>query len=480
MAAHFIESLQYDALAFGNHEFDNGVENLVRAMSNITSSTKLLSANMEAEVSTGLKKDNYMVKEFEYSGVKTKVGVVGYITPSTEVISSPGPHVTFEAVISAVKREVAELKKQGVTVIVALGHAGIETDKAICDEVEGVDIVVGGHSNTFLANADSAATFPEGAEVKEPIVGPYPLERRGGRCVVVQAFAYGKFIGSLQTEFDLSGELSSYSGDPIIMWGVDQDPGVLTYLEPFTAAAKEYGKTVLGSTSRDLDGTRESCRFKECEMGNLVSDAFVESYNKHDKNIVCGIHNGGGVRAGLSEGEITYAEVVTALPYGNTVDKFSVSGAVLKEALEHCVSTFNSTGYNIGGQGHFLQISGLKVHYNLKETVGNRVRLLLIIDPNDGQYREVKTETTYDCVSSSYLLRGGDGFQMFKALTRVDGIKEAEVFSDFIEKNNPLDENKALKNMPSRIFFDHEINGGIAGSDTFFGILFIILSHIIL
>ena len=479
MTGHFLESLEYDALAFGNHEFDGGVESLVRAISTFPAKTRLLSANMEADVSTGLKKDNYMVKEFEYSGVRTKVGVIGYITPSTAVLSNPGPNVTFEAVVGAVKREVAELKKQGVTVIVALGHAGLETDIAICDEVEGVDIVVGGHSNTFLANPDSADTFPEGAEVKEKIEGPYPLERRGGKCIVVQAFAYGKFIGSLQTEFDLSGDLTDYSGDPIIMWEVEQDSGMLTYLEPFTAAAKEYGKKVVGSTSRDLDGNPVSCRFGECEMGNLIADAFVDSYNKHDKTVVCGIYNSGGIRAGLKQGDITYEEVVTVLPYGNTADKFSVSGAILKKAFELSVSTFNSTGFNIGGKASFLQISGLKVHYNLTKEPGNRVRLLLIVNTNDGQYLEVQDEASYNCVGSSFMLNGGDGFDMLMGLTKVDGVKDAAVFSYFIEKNNPLDENNALENMPSRIFFDHEANGGSAGSYTFLGILLLTLSLIV-
>lgn len=465
LTAHFLASLGYDALAYGNHEFDNGVDNLVAAMSQIppNSDVALLSANMDADpATTGLKREDFMIREFVFNGVTTKVGVVGYTTPDTSKISNPGPDVTFSPVVPAVRKQVEELKKQGVEVVVAVGHAGIDTDKAICDEVDGVDIVVGGHTNTFLANAGSADTFPAGATVDETIEGPYPVVRRNGKCVVVQAYAYGKFIGSLQTEFDAAGELVSYSGDPVLMWGNDwpQDPAVLTYLEPFTATVLEYGQKVVGHTTRDIDGTRISCRLQECEMGNLVVDANVDNFRKNDASVVCGLANSGGIRTGIDAGDITYAEVLTVVPFGNTIDKATLTGTILKEAMEYSVSTFNSTGYNVGGEGRFLQISGLRVHYNLSEEVGSRVRELLILDPSEGSYHAVEPHEEYPCVIPSFLLGGGDGFDMFVGVPKVDGIKDGDVFAEFIENNSPLDGNDALKNIPSRILFDHENTDG--------------------
>eukprot|EP00058_Branchiostoma_floridae_P000188 XP_002585676.1 hypothetical protein BRAFLDRAFT_111560 [Branchiostoma floridae] len=102
----------------------------------------------------------------------------------------------------------------GVNKIIALGHAGYSKDQDVARRVSGVDVVVGGHTNTFL--------YTGALPSSEVSLGPYPLivdsEVDLGRQVpVVQAYAYGKFLGHLRLTFDSNGDLVSWSGNPILL-----------------------------------------------------------------------------------------------------------------------------------------------------------------------------------------------------------------------------------------------------------------------
>ncbi|XP_049914963.1 snake venom 5'-nucleotidase-like [Epinephelus moara] len=148
-AAHFMNKLRYDAMAFGNHEFDNGVEGLMKPfMEQIK--CPVLSAN--------IKPDKTLAPTFGNSYLPYKilnvggemVGVVGYTSRETPDLSKPGPHLTFEDEVMALQLQVDKLQTLGVNKIIALGHSGFTVDQEIAKKVRGVDVVIGGHSNTFL------------------------------------------------------------------------------------------------------------------------------------------------------------------------------------------------------------------------------------------------------------------------------------------------------------------------------------------
>lgn len=114
--------------------------------------------------------------------------------------------------IDAIKAESERLDSQGVNIIIALGHSGYETDKQIAKEVPLVDVVVGGHTNTFLWNGPQ----PD-LEVPE---GPYPFvvtQKSGKKVPVVQAYAYTKYMGMLNVTFDDGGDLVEFQGQPRLL-----------------------------------------------------------------------------------------------------------------------------------------------------------------------------------------------------------------------------------------------------------------------
>ena len=104
------------------------------------------------------------------------------------------------------------MKAEGVDILIALGHSGYTEDKRIAKEVPDIDVVVGGHSNTFLYSGDKPSN--------EPIEGPYPtlITQPGSKVVpVVQAYAYTKYLGHLKLTFNDNGDLTEHEGQPILL-----------------------------------------------------------------------------------------------------------------------------------------------------------------------------------------------------------------------------------------------------------------------
>ncbi|KAL1283013.1 5'-nucleotidase [Trichinella pseudospiralis] len=155
--------LRYDAMSLGNHEFDHGIAGLEPFVNGVN--FPVLAANVKLEKSAlNLHIQNWI--RFKIANIS--VGIIGFITPETATLSSPGPDVLFEDIIPSLKIQIQRMRQEGVDFIIALGHAGIEMDRLICQTVPGVDLVVGGHSNTFLYTGPVPSV--------ENAVGPYPEE----------------------------------------------------------------------------------------------------------------------------------------------------------------------------------------------------------------------------------------------------------------------------------------------------------------
>ena len=124
--------------------------------------------------------------------------------------------------IESVNKEAKKLKAEGVKIIIALGHSGFTIDQKIAREVPDIDVVVGGHSNTFLF---TGSDYPS---IEKP-VGPYPTivkQPNGKKVPVVQAYAYSKYLGYLNLTFNNNGDLISYEGKPILL-SQDKPQGIV-------------------------------------------------------------------------------------------------------------------------------------------------------------------------------------------------------------------------------------------------------------
>ncbi|XP_060770017.1 5'-nucleotidase isoform X2 [Neoarius graeffei] len=382
-AAHFMNKLGYDAMALGNHEFDNGVDGLKPFLQSVNCT--VLSANIKATEPVASQISGYYLPSKIFTVGSEKIGIVGYTSRETPALSLPGPYLRFEEEVAVLEHEVNKLTTLGINKIIALGHSGFEMDIEIARKVRDVDVVIGGHTNTFLFTGT-----PPSSEVP---AGPYPFMVRsddGHQVPVVQAYAFGKYLGNLKVTFDAAGNVLKAVGNPILLDSkIAEDLGIKADVESWKVNLSNYSSQFVGKTLVYLNGTFAECRFRECNMGNLICDAMVHHYIKYAdelqwNHVSACILNGGGIRSPIDErsrnGSITMEDVISVLPFGGTFDLVQLKGSTLLQAFEHSVHRYG------GSTGEFLQVSGdldisifaryLSERQKVHPAVEGRIRLL--------------------------------------------------------------------------------------------------------
>jgi 5'-nucleotidase len=418
--AFFMNRLGYDAMALGNHEFDDGVATLA----NFVRSLKfpMLAANVNAEASPELRGlvAPYIVREIG----GRKVGIIGATQPKAAQLSSPGPDISFPDLAPTIERAVAALKAQGVNIIVLLSHVGLSGDKKLAASVAGIDVIVGGHSHVLLAN-----DAPEA-------VGPCPLVVTGpdgGKTLIVTAGYWGRHLGVLHAVFNPAGHVVRYDGNPVRLdASMPEDPATLREVERFAKPLEAFRATALGRIEGPLGAAM--CRQEECAAGNLAAEAVLDGGRRF--GAVAGLYNGGGVRAGIAPGEVTLGDVLTAFPFPNTLVVLTLSGADLLDVLEYSVA---AVGLH-EGSGRFLQVAGMRYAYDLAKPAGKRIVSVQMADAA-GQYAPLDPKADYRIATIDFLVRGGDGYAVFGRKGRDvenDGLEVSEMIARWITAKSPL------------------------------------------
>ncbi|MEQ5825978.1 5'-nucleotidase C-terminal domain-containing protein [Sulfitobacter sp. NFXS29] len=406
LAAEMMNQMGYDAMTVGNHEFDDGPEVLRGFMDAVEFPVLMSNADVSGEplLADKLAKSTVIEKGGE------KIGLIGLTPEDTHELASPGDKITFSDPVAAVQGEVDLLIAKGVNKIIVLSHSGYGVDQKVAAETTGVDVIVGGHTNTLLSNTDERAE------------GPYPT--MVGETAIVQAYAYGKFLGELNVTFDDEGNITKAEGEPLIMdAAVTEDQPTVDRIAEAAKPLEEIRNRVVAETAEAIDGERGNCRAQECSMGNLVADAMLDRVK--DQGIDVAIANSGGLRASIDAGEVTMGEVLTVLPFQNTLSTFQVTGAQLIEALENGVSQHEEQA------GRFPQVAGMSFAFDPKAEAGSRISDVMVAG------EPIDLEKTYGAVSNNYVRNGGDGYAMFKdAANAYDyGPDLADVTAEYLAKD---------------------------------------------
>lgn len=217
-------------------------------------------------------------------------------------------------------------------------------------------------------------------------------------------------------QFDENGRLIHYSGHPILLnHQIKQDPEVVELESYYRPKVEEIMGEFFGSTNVLLDGSQ--CRFVECNIGNMVTDALIKTRAHQyqspfmiDASIA--FIASGDIRASIKIGKITRFELETILPFENQIVAVNVTGDVIRQVLEHSVEKYS----DVVGRGEFMQMSGVRVVYNMTRSVGNRVvsAIVLCTYCDIQNYEYLDPDRTYGVLVSSFVFEGGDGYQMFK------------------------------------------------------------------
>ena len=418
-AVEFMNGIGFDAMAVGNHEFDDGPEALRTFIE--AAEFPVISGNTLAGASSPVADmiDGYIIKEVGGE----KIGIVSVLATDTDETSSPGPTILLIEETGYLQGAVAELEAEGVNKIILLSHVGLPRDREIAAAVDGIDVIVGGHSHTLLSNTDEDAADTYPVMVQNP---------SGQDVPIVQAYAYSKYLGELRVVFDDEGNVVSAEGEPHLLdASVTPDEGFVARVAELGGPIEELKARPVGETTDAIEGSREVCRAMECSMGNLVADAMLDRVR--DQGIQIAIQNGGGLRASIDAGEVTMGEVLTVLPFQNTLATFQLSGADIVAALE------NGVGQIEEGAGRFPQVAGLSYVFDAGAEPGSRISDVMVVDA-DGNATPLDADATYGVVSNNFMRNGGDGYAMFasNATNAYDfGPGLEQVVADYLTENAP-------------------------------------------
>ena len=414
VAAEMMNKLGYDGMTVGNHEFDDGPEVLRGFMDAVDFPILMSNADYSGEelLAGSLHKSTVIERGGE------KIGLIGLTPQDTDELASPGPNVKFSDPVAAVQGEVDRLTAQGVNKIIVLSHSGYAVDKRVAAETTGVDVIVGGHSNSYLSNTSDRAA------------GPYPT--MVGNTAIVQAYAYGKYLGELNVTFDDAGNITAASGEPVVMDGtVAEDAATVARIGELAVPLDEIRTMVVASAASLIEGDRAVCRVQECAMGNLVADAMLARVK--DQGVTIAFANSGGIRASIDQGDVTMGEVLTVLPFQNTLSTFEINGQGVIDALENGVSQVEEV------KGRFPQVAGITYSWDASVAPNEgRIQSVMVAD-GDG-FSPIDPAKIYLVVTNNYVRNGGDGYKVFSGDDKNAydyGPDVADVLAEYLAANAP-------------------------------------------
>ncbi|ELB2917428.1 bifunctional UDP-sugar hydrolase/5'-nucleotidase [Vibrio parahaemolyticus] len=436
-----MSKIGYDAMALGNHEFDNPLDVLFKQQD--WANFPMLSANIY-DKKTG-KRLFQPYAMFNKQGIK--IAVIGLTTEDTAKLGNPEfiGQVDFRDPKAEAKELIAELKKtENPDLIFAVTHMGhyengnrginAPGDVALARYLnEGdLDMIVGGHSQEPVCMEGPNVikkNFQPGDECQ-------PDQQNG--TYIVQAHEWGKYVGRADYEFR-NGELSMVSYDLIpvnlkkkinvdgqsqrmfVQDEITQDKAMLDFLRPFQEKGQSQLNVKIAESNGKLEGDRDVVRFQQTNLGRLIATAHMERA-KADFAVM----NSGGVRDSIEAGDITYKDVLTVQPFGNMVSYVDMSG---QEVLDY----LNIVATKPVDSGAYAQFAGISMRIeNDKVTnvfIGNKQLRL------DGRYR---------FTVPSYNASGGDGYPKIDTHPGYvnTGFTDAEVLKDYLESHSPIDVNE--------------------------------------
>lgn len=374
----------YDFMAPGNHDFNYGIDRLLELQKSMKFA--LLAANVTESGVDSEKFTNYSVVDVD--GVK--VGVFGLATPETATKTNPKNVAGYEfaSPVETAKKAVSDLKEEGAEVIIALVHLGLDEESAPEERseaiaaVEGIDVVIDGHSHTALENGKTVGNTLI-AQTGEYLnnIGVVKIGIKDNKVANKEA----SFI-EVPTEENPSEELLP-------------DKTITDLIDKLNSENELITSEVIGKTPVKLEGERADARTKETNLSNLLTEAMIAAT---DADIA--ITNGGGIRASIEAGDITKGDVLAVLPFGNFIATIDVTGKDIWDALEHGLDSYPEPA------GHFSQVGGVTVVYNSTKPAGERV---VSVTFDDGSTLDLNK--TYTLATNDFMVAGGDNYSMFSA-----------------------------------------------------------------
>lgn len=505
-----LKAMEIDAMCLGNHEFDEGpavLQNFVNEAINggtnggsVGSYTfPILCANVDASTEPEL--DGDMIEPYVIMNVNGRqVGIVSVVFEETAGISSPGPNLQFEEEIANCQAAVDALQASNVNIIIALTHIGFDRDQILAENVDGIDVIIGGHTHSFFGDFSDYGISSSETEY------PYVLQRTDGREVlIVSAGKWAWVLGQLDVTFNTAGDIVRYSGSPqlivspvfldenksgldtiesniIANWIINDANATiaggtteaLSVLEPYRAHVESVGTNVVAQASSEIFHRYYPSGGESSELGPVIAESYLwkitnGTANPESNANFC-IMNSGGVRANIEEGDdtdttdgtppitITVNKVFQVSPFGNTIVIIDVTAAELYSIIEDCCDT----------PGGFPNIAGMTVVVTDTETSPNGTpndsvtcNSITWLHPDGSSELLDRSDTTtyYKLIMNSFSAAGGDFYDTVAAIPdtrKIDtGFVDGQVVMEYYQHLDSLSRMVEPLPMLDRFTYNH-------------------------
>ena len=418
-SAVLLDMLGYDAVVPGNHDFNYGKERLIEAaqLAEEYSDLRILAANVLDA------KGNMVFQPYQlYYFDGFTVGVIGATTPDTETKTHPknveGLSFMSDEVVYGAQGLVDAVRERADYVIV-LAHLGLDEDgsygvtsRMVAENIKGIDLIVDGHSHSVLENGLKVGdTLIVSAGEYMESVGLVEIEVRNGKAVGETAL--------LIPASDVADPSANEYAKMLGVTEIPDDPAVVAYVEGQKARVEGITSEVVAYTPVALDGERGNVRTKPTNLGNMIAKAMIEATGAD-----VALTNGGGIRASIPAGDVTRGDIITVLPFNNTVVVVEVTGQDIYDALEWGYSRLPESN------GGFPQTANMSIVYSRFSDPGSRIKRVLV------NGKSIDRDATYKLATNDFMAAGGDGYTMLDKPVVMYGRGLDEVLTDYMVKYN--------------------------------------------
>ena len=446
----------YDFAIPGNHEFDYGMDRFLALADDLDcgyTSCNFMDLKTKKPVL-----DAYQI--FDYGD--TSVAFVGVSTPESYTKSTPsyfqddaGNYIygfcedeTGKALYSQIQNTVDEVIDAGADYVVLVGHLGKEgvtsrwTSDSVIANTTGIDVVIDGHShesfNRILENKEGNEVILTQTGTKLSSIGKLTIEPDGTITaeLVNEVPALDTASAADATASDATPSAADESEEPV----KNIDPKTDAFIKNIQAQYAKMLEEVKGNTSvllttNNPDTGERAIRRSETNLGDFCADAF-----RDQSGADIAFMNGGGIRADIEIGDITYNDLLNVFPFSNTMCVAEVKGSQIRDALEMACRNYPEES------GGFLQVSGISYTINASIPSGVKLDDKGNFTGVEGDYRvtdikvndeAIDLEKTYTLASHSYMLKSaGDGMSMFAGCNIIqdDVAVDVDVLSNYLSE----------------------------------------------
>jgi len=442
--ATLLNKLMPDAMTIGNHEFDLGNTPLSQFIAKTT--FPILAGNMDLQHENPEKKFPLSVHQhlFNFDNERNiakfllkpladkTLAIVGITLDLMDKIGCPDHDCHFLNAIETTRNTVDYLKSQGINHIIILSHLGYKGDLELAQAVNGISLIVGGHSHTLTGDF-SELDIPS-TQSPQTFVN---------NTLIVQGGKHAESMGLSHLTFNEHGRIIKQSDGVKFLispdWSTHTDnkhlssediktcnnyflrselfeclipcPEISNIINNnYRPHINKMHHNIITTLSKDYHHVRVPNKdYPDGSMiAPLVSEAFYRCAQKH-QSIDFSLHNAGGVRVSLQQGQLTQADICgRLLPFEIQIVSYQVNGINLRQALEGAINNATNNGVVGTGDGSYPYCHGLHFEYCKDAPIGHRITTLQVF--TDDQWIDVEPNILYCGVSSAYTIAGKEGY----------------------------------------------------------------------